>query len=247
MEQGRIQDGVEQRPGRGPDLSRPVRSTLVGLFLLVAAAGLARSQTYAMDALGPAPGVWPRWAFWPGLALLGLLLTQLPSRWPRWVRRGLGAVSIVTFPLSAILLDAAICRYLLEEHTGAVTTATDLHRSVQRVSVTVDGAALSAYSPAASFAGRQSRSSVTGTRHYRPGSAYGQTTTYAVGDPVTVQVDRSGRLHNRVLPQPGQGGYLPWFPRTPGVVGASTLGLVLGWGAILTACAGVALRGARRH
>lgn len=214
---------------RRPEPSARTRLVLGVLLSLVTLVGLWRSQHYAMDAIGPRPGVWPPWAWWPGLVLTVAVLLLVPTRWPRVLRWVGSLLALVAFCSTALVADAVIGRVLLEGRPGVVNADSTLSRSVHRVTVAVGGVAVPAYSPAASFAGGQQRDGATGTRHFTPGLTYGRTGTYAVGTPVTIQQDRGGRLYTRILPAAGQPGYVPWFPRGSASLVAWSLIDLLGW------------------
>lgn len=225
------------------DLTRPVRVVLVVLFLVLAALGMWYGQHQNVNDLSPTPGVWPRWVFWPCLVLLALILTQLPRRWPKRLRQGGAVLAILVFLPTAIVADAAIGAVAMNEATGVVNSDTTLRRSMHRVNVAVDGRALNAVSPAASFAGGQDRNTTTGTKHYRPGTAYAEARPFAQGEQVRVLIDPDGSLYPRVVPGPGQSGYLPWFTRSQTSAVVAGLALLLGWAWILVACVGVVARG----
>jgi hypothetical protein len=228
------------------DLQRPVRAVLVLLFLVLAGAGLWVSQHQDVGDLSTTPGVWPRWAFWPGLVLLALIRTQMPRSWPKRLRQVGAILAIALFLVTAVGVDAAIGAVAMESRRGTVNADTTLRRSMHRVNVAVDGRAVNAISPAASFDGTLQRNTTTGTGHYRPGSAYAQTRPYEQGEAVTVLIDPDGSLSNRVLPGSGQAGHLAWFPRTPHSGVLAGLALLVGWAGILLACVGVVLRGPLR-
>lgn len=222
----------------------PVRAALVAVFVVVAAAGLWRSQHQDVAAL--APGLWPPWAYWPALACLALLLTQMPRSWPKAARRPLAVVALVSFALSGIVLDAVVAQVAMRESTGVVNSDQSLPRNLHRVSVATDGAAVTVLSPAVSFADRWTRESVNHFRKKYPGLTCGTTGEYAAGTTVEVRLDPDGSLYPRLAPAAGQPGQLPWLPRTGPGLAAYGVAVALGWLAILGVFVGVLTRGPLR-
>jgi len=229
------------------DLPRSLRIVSAVVFLLVSVVGWWRSQAYVDDALVAQPGVWPSWAFWPGLVLLVLLLTQLPRRGPRWTRTVVAVVSLAAFGSSAVVGDALAGRFLLAEEQAVVRTDEVLPRAIHHLRVASGGREFTAYSPAAAFAGGQQGDPTTGTRNYAPGPSYGSTGSYAVGAAVTVRLDPDRRWYTRVVPAPGQPGYLPLFPRRGASLAVAGVALALGWLVVLAAVGFAAGRGPLRR
>lgn len=230
--------------GRG-QLRTEVRLTVVVLFWVVAAAGIWRSQTVDVAALAPAAGVWPPWAFWPGIVLLLLILTQVPRHWSAALRRAGAVLAVVGFAASAIAVDALVGA-LLPHQLAVVNADRVLPRNLHRVSVAVDGHSATVLSPATSFTNRWERDSATRLPTKQTGLPYGVVdAAFARGEGVTVAGVDQSTVYPRVIPAAGQPGYLPWFPRTgAALVGAAGL-LALGWAATAVACLGVVSRGRR--